>query len=106
MLRTFRRAVRLWLLAACGLSGVSAADEHKDIRILTGWTQANGLIRVDCGEIPIIGGGFGGSVQRCEERLSLYALFNCFPMKREYVEAHCPDRVRLMADVDWSKVAG
>jgi len=100
-----RPSLWLSLLAMFCIVGVSAADEKEGVRTLTEWTEDDGPLRVDCGTIPIVGGGFGGATQSCEEQLSLYALFNCFPMKREAVEESCPDWKGLQADVDWRRVA-
>ena len=92
-------------LALCFLAAPAAAEETRQIRILTEWTEDDGPIRVDCGAIPITGDGFGGGKLSCEDRLSLYALFNCYPMKKEEVEESCPDWKGLEAAIDWQAVA-
>lgn len=86
--------------------GASAEDESAGkVRIITEWKDDELPIRVDCQNIPIVGGGIGGASQSCEARLSLYATFSCFPTKKEDVEASCPEWNGLKADVDWDRVA-
>ena len=81
-----------------------ASDTGK-IRVITEWTEDEQPIRVDCWNLEIIGNGFGGAQLSCGDRLSLYALFNCFPMKLCALEAACPDWEGLGADIDWQRVA-
>ena len=94
-----------WLVAATGFSVLSSANENGKVQVLTEWPYSDGPLRVDCREIPITGGGFGGAIQSCEERLSLFALFNCYPMKKEHLEAYCPAWEGLDADIDWETVS-
>ena len=82
-----------------------ADDEDNNVRVLTEWTEDEQPVRVDCHNLGITGNGFGGAHISCGERLSLYAKFNCFPMKRESVEGMCPDWEGLQWDVDWERVA-
>lgn len=94
------------LILAFGVCEQSVrADDKGKVKVITDWTEDEQPIRVDCHNLPIIGGGIGGANQDCAARLSLYATFSCFPMNKESVEASCPEWEGLKADIDWSRVA-
>lgn len=94
------------LILAFGLPQEAVrADEKGKIRVVTEWKEDEQPIRVDCQNLGMAGDGIGGANLSCSDRLSLYATFSCFPMKKEVVEATCPGWEGLNADIDWERVA-
>ncbi len=95
----------LLILASGGLEDTARADDKGKVKVIADWTEDEQPIRVDCHNLGISGGGIGGAQSSCADRLSLYATFSCFPMKKEDVEATCPEWAGLKADIDWERVA-
>ena len=94
------------LILASGLfERTVRADDEGEIKVITDWTEDDQPIRVDCSNLPIVGGGFGGAQLSCADRLTLYATLSCFPMKKEDVKEMCPEWEGLKADIDWGRVA-
>jgi hypothetical protein len=94
------------MISATGLLLQTAwADDKGKVQVITDWTEDEQPIRIDCHDLPIVGNGIGGAQLSCADRLSLYSLFSCYPMKKDVVEAFCPEWEGLKADVDWDQVA-
>ena len=81
------------------------AEPEDKIQVLTEWTEDEQPIRVDCHNLGMTGDGIGGEHLSCSDRLSLYATFSCFPMKKAAVEATCPEWEGLEVAIDWERVA-
>ncbi len=94
-----------FILALCAIDSTARAEDENKIKVITDWSDDERPIRVDCENIGIMGDGFGGAQLSCSDRLSLYATFSCFPMKKEQVEASCPNWEGLNASIDWERVA-
>ena len=95
----------LLILQSGLLADAVLADDKGKIRVVTEWSKDEQPIRVDCHDLGMTGDGIGGANLSCSDRLSLYATFSCFPMKKEVVEATCPEWEGLKADIDWDRVA-
>jgi hypothetical protein len=95
----------MWILLSCLFVTTSWADDEERVKVVTDWTDAEQPLRVDCHNLPIIADGIGGAKLSCSDRLSLYADFNCFPMKKDVVEEMCPEWQGLEAGIDWERVA-
>ena len=101
-----RGTLCIMLILAYGLLGNTArAENTSKIKVITDWREDEQPIRVDCHNIGMTGDGIGGQYLSCSDRLSLYATFSCFPMKKEIVETMCPEWAGLQADIDWKRVA-
>ena len=94
------------LLAVAAVACAGDTDVELEEKAAIAEATSDSAIMVDCSEIPISGDGFGGAYLNCADRLSLYALFSCYPMARETVEARCPEWEGLHDDtIDWARVA-
>jgi hypothetical protein len=101
-----RHTFCILLVLACGCLGDTArADNESKIKVVTDWREDEQPIRVDCHNLGMHGDGICGQYLSCSDRLSLYATFSCFPMKKEVVETTCPEWEGLQADIDWARVA-
>jgi hypothetical protein len=101
-----RGTLCILLILTCGLlEDPARADENSKIKVVTDWSEDEQPIRVDCHNLGMTGDGIGGAHLSCSDRLSLYATFSCFPMKKEVVETTCPEWEGLEADIDWERVS-
>lgn len=57
-----RYVIQILLILALGSLGETAkTNDESKIKVIKDWTEDGRPIRVDCRNLPIVGGGFGGA---------------------------------------------